>query len=108
MFSSVSLCALAPFWPRPFDVFLSPLFRIFIEGTGINVRNSEPTTCLADLVSREIAASLSTERVVARILAVFENMWDTFIAHKGSFAPFMDLYLERWLHSYVPSTPFLI
>jgi len=30
---------------------------------------------------------------------VFENMWDVFVANRGSFAPFMDLYLERWLHS---------
>jgi len=70
-----------------------------IIGTGLNVRNSEPTTCLSELVPREVASTLTLERVVARILVVFDNMWDVFVLNRGSFVPFMDLYLERWLHS---------
>jgi biotin--protein ligase len=26
-------------------------------------------------------------------------MWNSFVASKGSFEPFLDLYLTRWLHS---------
>jgi biotin---protein ligase len=39
------------------------------------------------------------ERTAAVILSTFQTMWTTFVAEKGSFDPFMDLYLERWLHS---------
>ena len=38
---------------------------------------------------------------MATIMAKFEAMWNVFLANKGSFEPFMDLYLDRWLHSYV-------
>ena len=41
------------------------------------------------------------ERTLAAIMAHFEPMWKTFVAARGSFEPFMDLYLDRWLHSYV-------
>jgi len=32
-------------------------------------------------------------------MAKFEAMWSIFLSERGSFAPFMSLYLERWLHS---------
>ena len=38
---------------------------------------------------------------MATITTRFESMWNVFLANKGSFEPFMDLYLDRWLHSYV-------
>lgn len=38
-------------------------------------------------------------------MAKFEPMWDTFLRGGGSFEPFMELYLERWLHSYVYFLP---
>jgi biotin--protein ligase len=41
------------------------------------------------------------ERTAAAILVKFEGMWSTFLKGKGSFDPFMDLYLRRWLHSSV-------
>lgn len=34
-------------------------------------------------------------------MVAFEKMWATFVDQRGSFDPFMDLYLERWLHSFV-------
>jgi biotin--protein ligase len=40
------------------------------------------------------------ERMAVIIMSKFEPMWNTFMAHRGSFEPFMDLYLRRWLHSY--------
>lgn len=37
---------------------------------------------------------------MAIVMAKFEGMWTTFLENKGSFEPFMDLYLDRWLHTY--------
>jgi biotin--protein ligase len=42
---------------------------------------------------------MTLERTAAVIMVKFEKMWATFCEHGGSFDPFMDLYLERWLHS---------
>lgn len=41
------------------------------------------------------------ERTAAILMAKFEAMWKLFVDSRGSFEPFMDLYLDRWLHSYV-------
>ena len=41
------------------------------------------------------------EGTLAAIMARFERMWAEFVRERGSFEPFMDLYLDRWLHSYV-------
>ncbi|KAF8168583.1 biotin-ligase [Pholiota molesta] len=49
-------------------------------------------------------AKLSMERTAAAIMAKFEQMWGVFVQGNGSFAPFIDLYLERWLHSDQPVT----
>ena len=43
------------------------------------------------------------ERTMAIVMVKFERMWNTFLENKGSFEPFMDLYLDRWLHSYAAS-----
>ncbi|KAL0562811.1 biotin holocarboxylase synthetase, partial [Marasmius crinis-equi] len=47
----------------------------------------------------ESVAPLSMERTAAAIMAKFEKMWRVFVAGRGDFNPFMDLYLDRWLHS---------
>ena len=39
------------------------------------------------------------EHTLAAIMTRFERMWDNFLQARGSFEPFLDLYLERWLHS---------
>lgn len=44
---------------------------------------------------------MTMERTAATIMATFEPMLNTFISERGSFSSFMDLYLERWLHSFV-------
>ncbi len=41
------------------------------------------------------------ERSAAAIMAKFEEMWTVFVRGGGSFASFIDLYLQRWLHSSV-------
>ncbi|KAG8940830.1 biotin holocarboxylase synthetase [Tulasnella sp. 424] len=72
-----------------------------VIGCGINVLNPLPTTSLSQLVPPGTQSELTMEKTIATIMPVFEQMWDTFLSH-GSFEPFMDLYLTRWLHSYVP------
>ena len=44
---------------------------------------------------------MTMERTAATIMATFEPMLNTFISERGSFSSFMELYLERWLHSFV-------
>jgi biotin---protein ligase len=67
-------------------------------GCGLNVLNPFPTTSLSQLTSGE----LSIERTAATIMTIFEKLWGTFLESGGSFEPFMDTYLDRWLHSCVP------
>ncbi|TFK53166.1 class II aaRS and biotin synthetase [Heliocybe sulcata] len=70
-----------------------------VIGSGLNVTNALPTTSIAQLLPSSSHRKLSMEDTAAVILAKFEAMWKTFVAHGGSFEPFLDLYLERWLHS---------
>ncbi|EMD37081.1 hypothetical protein CERSUDRAFT_114980 [Gelatoporia subvermispora B] len=70
-----------------------------IIGCGLNVLNPPPITSLQQMVPPDMDTKLSIERTAAVIMAKFEEMWVTFLTNRGSFAPFMDLYLERWLHS---------
>jgi len=70
-----------------------------IIGCGLNVSNEPPIISLAQLLSPDSKRQLSIERIAAIIMAKFESMWSTFLTHRGSFEPFMSLYLERWLHS---------
>ncbi|KAJ7594393.1 class II aaRS and biotin synthetase [Mycena floridula] len=67
-----------------------------IIGCGVNVLNPPPIFSLSQL---DPSLELSMERTAATIFAKFEKMWTKFVQEKGSFDSFMDLYLERWLHS---------
>jgi len=70
-----------------------------VIGCGLNVSNPPPIISLAQLLPAESQRKLSMERTAATIMVKFEGMWSTFLSHRGSFDPFMSLYLERWLHS---------
>ena len=73
-----------------------------LPGCGVNVLNPPPILSLAQLLPAGGAQSPPTmERTLAAIMARFDRMWAQFVAARGSFEPFMDLYLERWLHSCV-------
>jgi hypothetical protein len=37
-------------------------------------------------------------------MAAFAPMWTRFISGRGNFEPFMERYLDVWLHSYVLSS----
>ncbi|RDB27788.1 Biotin--protein ligase [Hypsizygus marmoreus] len=70
-----------------------------VIGCGLNVLNAAPIFSLAQLLPPDDRHNLSIEKTVANILARFEKMWGTFVDERGSFSSFMDLYLNRWLHS---------
>lgn len=64
--------------------------------------NQPPIMSLKQLYTEgEVNPLLTMENVAANIMSTFEDMWRQFAEAKGSFEPFMDMYLERWLHSYV-------
>jgi len=72
----------------------------FIVGCGLNVLSPDPLTSLSHIASQAGAdVNLTMERTAASIMATFEDMWKEFVQGRGSFEPFMDKYLERWLHS---------
>ncbi|KAK7042482.1 BPL/LPL catalytic domain-containing protein [Favolaschia claudopus] len=70
-----------------------------VIGSGLNVLNPPPITSLSQLVPPDEDHHLSMERTAAAILVKFERMWSEFIQGRGSFEPFIDLYLQRWMHS---------
>ncbi|KAI0822378.1 class II aaRS and biotin synthetase [Trametes gibbosa] len=70
-----------------------------VIGCGLNVLNPPPIASLAQLLPPGSERHPTMERTLAAIMAHFERMWTAFVAARGSFAPFMDLYLDRWLHS---------
>ena len=69
-------------------------------GVGINVTNSAPTTCLADLARAATpggAGGVTREAVLASILNETESILAIFAA--CGFAPLYAEYTRRWLHS---------
>lgn len=68
------------------------------SGCGLNVLNEPPIFSLSQLLP-EGSATVSMEATAATILTKFDKMWNEFVQGRGSFDPFMDLYLDRWLHS---------
>ncbi|KAJ7704393.1 biotin-protein ligase [Mycena rosella] len=70
-----------------------------VIGSGLNVLNPPPITSLSQLLPPDEDHQLSMERTAAAILVKFSGMWSVFVKGKGSFEPFMDLYLQRWMHS---------
>lgn len=73
-----------------------------ISGCGLNVFNDPPLTSLVHLLaaSSPRRQALSMERIAAIILVRFERMWNQFVDGKGSFEPFLESYLSRWMHRY--------
>jgi biotin---protein ligase len=71
------------------------------------VLNLQPMTSLAQLQGAAQTNPLSMEGTVASVISKFESMWATFIHGEASFEPFMDLYLKRWIHSFVSCFSYL-
>lgn len=80
---------------------------IVIPGIGINVANAAPTTLLnlvLELLNQVRAAQglprlapYTPEALLARYLVVLDQMYSRFL--QQGFAPFLDMYYSRWLHS---------
>ena len=75
-------------------------FRV-VAGIGINVLNSEPTTCLRDAVearvSRSAACAISRETLLATFCFHFEELAEEL--ETSGFQPLVDEYLSQWMHS---------
>ncbi|KAI8989634.1 class II aaRS and biotin synthetase [Trametes punicea] len=70
-----------------------------VVGCGLNVLNPPPIPSLVQLLPPGYERHPTMEHTLSAIMARFEPMWTTFLTARGSFEPFMDLYLDRWLHS---------
>ncbi|GAA5982291.1 hypothetical protein JCM10908_004817 [Rhodotorula pacifica] len=73
-----------------------------VAGCGVNVSNPRPTTSVNELLQRLRSIGscerqrFRCEEVLALIMNRLNEMWPTF--QKDGFAPFMDNYLDRWIH----------
>jgi len=68
-----------------------------VIGCGLNVLNDPPLGSLLQL--KPESSTLTLERIAALIMARFGPMWELFVNERGSFEPFLKLYLDRWMHS---------
>ena len=64
-------------------------------GVGLNATNPHPTTSLLNIIPEDFAHP-TFERLLARILSVFSEMYTEFL--KSGFVCFEDRYYKRWLH----------
>lgn len=78
-----------------------------LTGIGLNVSNSQPTTCLNDIIAsqqqqqhQQPAADVHRvckEQLLASVLKHLESCFDTFQAQ--GFGPLQPLYLASWMHT---------
>lgn len=78
-----------------------------VIGCGTNVFNRAPTVCLSSIINHlakikgkgyENLAPLTVERLLARILTVFEELYLRFL-ETGFNADILGMYYRDWLHS---------
>ncbi|KAF9647077.1 class II aaRS and biotin synthetase [Thelephora ganbajun] len=79
--------------------------QIVIVGCGLNVLCPPPMCSLLQLIPPEAPLELRMEKVAAAIMIKLEPLLDQWIKDGGSFDSLTDLYLRRWLHSYVYPKP---
>lgn len=76
---------------------------ISVVGIGINATNASPTTALTALATRyaspgaATAAPVTLEKLLARILTTFEDLYTRFL-RTGFDRGFEEMYYEDWLH----------
>ncbi|KAI9828177.1 MAG: biotin holocarboxylase synthetase [Phylliscum demangeonii] len=68
-----------------------------VVGAGVNATNAAPTTSLNALLPAHLAP-FTLEKLLARILTVFEDFYHRFL-RKGFAPEFEALYYKQWLHS---------
>ncbi|KAL4943187.1 hypothetical protein BDV06DRAFT_221430 [Aspergillus oleicola] len=72
-----------------------------VIGIGLNATNASPTTSLSALASRFVgrkAAPITLEKLLARILTVFEDLYTRFL-RTGFDRSFEEMYYDSWLHT---------
>ncbi|PKC69024.1 class II aaRS and biotin synthetase [Rhizophagus irregularis] len=80
---------------------------LLIAGCGVNVSNLAPTTAINHIISLYNHANntqleeFSQEQLLAAILVKFESFYSDFCRNGYGFEPFLDIYYERWLHTFV-------
>ncbi|EGO01049.1 hypothetical protein SERLA73DRAFT_50233 [Serpula lacrymans var. lacrymans S7.3] len=70
-----------------------------VVGIGLNVLSLPPLASIAQLLPPDLRPDKVVEHTAASIIATFDVMWTDFLNNGGSFDPFMELYLKRWMHS---------
>lgn len=73
--------------------YINNNFNLII-GVGLNVKNSNPSTCVNDLIPH---LNLSMEQCLALIMSEIEENWSSFKVN--GFNNFFDEYYDSWLHS---------
>jgi biotin---protein ligase len=68
-----------------------------VVGVGVNVANAAPTTGLDALAMKFGLPAFQRETLLARILAVFEDLYHTF-STEGWASSLEDVYYGMWLH----------
>jgi len=74
-------------------------FRV-VAGVGVNVLNSQPTSCLRDALAQvdtEAAAAMSRERIAAAFCFHFEQL--ALELESRGFETLVSEYLSQWMHS---------
>ncbi|KAL4975845.1 biotin-protein ligase [Aspergillus desertorum] len=72
-----------------------------VVGIGLNATNASPTTSLTALAARFVgrkAAPITLEKLLARILTVFEDLYTRFL-RTGFDRDLEGMYYESWLHT---------
>uniref|UniRef100_A0A2A4JH97 BPL/LPL catalytic domain-containing protein n=1 Tax=Heliothis virescens TaxID=7102 RepID=A0A2A4JH97_HELVI len=73
-------------------------------GTGVNISNSVPTTCLNDIIAEHnkqhgtTLAPMSIERFLARYCSQLERILD-YMNTEGGIDAFLEQYYQYWLHT---------
>ena len=74
---------------------------LMVTGCGINTNNAAPTTSLSQLIPhlpRKGLPPFTLEKLLARILTVFEELYTHFL--QSGFDKYLEeLYYQQWLHS---------
>ena len=74
---------------------------LMVTGCGINTNNAAPTTSLSQLIPhlpRKGLPPFTLEKLLARILTVFEELYTHFL--ESGFDKYLEeLYYQQWLHS---------
>ena len=95
-----------------FETFIRAACTSVIAGCGVNVTNSDPTTCINDLLAQyssghdTVLQPLTIEQLIGLSVSKMEQLIDLFqTCGKDAF---LELYYSRWLHTWVLVTFFIL